>query len=167
MKKEYYIIIVIIVIFIITAFGFWFFLKDGHDTEPEQISQLITREKIEPKPERRKIDGWPIQSEADLDTTPENVTLTIPAICRRAHCGLYSYYNSQAATAWLYWKTTGQIGTTGHNGAISGGSATIGAVWNNTTVFTNTSQQITIWHSSDGSALAAVRTSGFYLPRGL
>jgi len=106
-------------------------------------------------------------NKADVDTTPVDVTLDIPAFCTRASAILVSDPAGDANTITFYWKTTGQTGTTGHPFVRVRETQSNLTQYQATPVFTDASQQISIWASAGGSAEAGVLTDGYYFPRGM
>jgi len=99
----------------------------------------------------------------DLDVAWTDVTLTIPAFCRRAQVLLESYYVDGTVT--LMWRTNGQTDGVGHHVGISAVGSELSS--NTFPVITDSNLKIEIRHSAAGGNTAVVYTDGWYFPVGI
>lgn len=103
------------------------------------------------------------RSQADLDNTWTDVTLSIPAFSQRAEILSTTAYSDGNSA--LYWRTNGQTGSTGH---IVGYASSASVVSYNTfSVITDSSQIIEIKHGTSNANATGILTDGFYLPNGM
>ena len=79
---------------------------------------------------------------------------------------IYEDYSNNNSVGYIYWRTNGQTGTTGH---LVGGNS--GYVYDKSAseavVFTDSSQVIEIKGTISNDARVGLTTHGFYLPRGM
>lgn len=110
-------------------------------------------------------ESWNMRALADLDTTHEIVTLNIPGFATKAQVNIRGYANAAAAAADLYIGVQGTTNDGVYVGLTQSGDGA--REYNTFEVFTDSSQQVEIWHSVDGDHQAALSINGWYLPRGM
>lgn len=98
---------------------------------------------------------------ADLDSTPTDVTLTIPAFATTAPVRFRAGRVDAAPCG--YWRTNGTSGS--HFVTAVTADSTLAT--NSGIVVTDTSQIIEVWHSVDGGDTFGMATSGYYFPAGM
>jgi hypothetical protein len=100
---------------------------------------------------------------ADVDTTWTDVTMTIPAFCRRANATFEYYASSQSSFGW--WRTNGSSGV-GHL-CVRGSATVTGSCVNNIDVLTDSSGKIEIKMNAAGNGQIGVDTCGWYFGEGM
>ena len=98
------------------------------------------------------------------DTTPEDVTLSIPAFSTRAVIRIF-LNNGGTVDCITYWFTKGQTDSTGHYAVrVTAGATNLNATIE---VLTNSSQQIQVVNSVSNINLTSVDTDSYFFPKGI
>lgn len=103
-------------------------------------------------------------SPTDIDTTWTDVTLTLPGFCTKASVNFWLALDTGAGT-FQYWRPNGSTVTTGQ--VTNQVDAGVTYTYNEMTVFTDTSQKIEIIHADSDAEESALRTNGWFFPKGM